>query len=253
MAVLPALIVPARLASVRFPRKLLHPVRETPLILHTARRLRQLAPGAPLFFAVAEEELARVLRSEGFEAILTDPDLPSGTDRVAAANAEIGAEAVINVQADEPLVAAAHLEQLTALLATGADMVTLATRFTSADDFRDPNKVKVVCDAHGHARYFSRAPIPWRRDGMSDEEALEGPAPPLWHLGLYGYRADFLATFPTLAPTPLEQTEKLEQLRVLEYGHDIAVGVTETRTIGVDTPADAEALAHHLDSLHLTG
>ena len=233
-----ALIVPARLASTRFPRKLLHEVDGKPLILWTAERLVNEVPGWPLFFAVAEEELAKVLRKAGFEAVLTDPNLPSGTDRVAAANREIGAARVINVQADEPLTRGKDLETLRDLLAADAPMATLAAPFPDEMDFRDPHKVKVVCGAPGQALYFSRAPIPFDRDN-----AGWGKFPAHWHLGLYGYQADFLEQFPQLPPGVLEQVEKLEQLRALEHGYTIAVGAAKGPTIGIDTPEDAAAFA----------
>lgn len=232
-----ALIVPARLASVRFPRKLLHPLRGKPLILWTAERLRQEVPEMPLTFAVAETELADVLGAAGFASVMTDPALASGTDRVAAANAQVGARWVINVQADEPLVSRSHLQSLARLLQDGAAMATLATPFASESDFRDPNKVKVVCGAQERALYFSRAPIPADRDqpGAAWRAGL-------WHMGLYGYTAQYLRDFTALPPSPLEQREKLEQLRALEAGWDIRVGVVEERHLGVDTPEDAVLL-----------
>jgi len=233
-----AVIVPARLASTRFPRKLLHEVAGKPLILWTAERLRAEVPDWPLWFAVAEVELVELMENAGYRAVLTDPDLPSGTDRVAAANREIGAAKVLNVQADEPLTRGKDLRTLASLLETGAPMATLAANFSEEADFRDPHKVKVVCDAEGRALYFSRAPIPHDRDG-----ARWGTFPARWHLGLYGYTAEFLETFPTLPPGTLEQIEKLEQLRVLEHGHTIAVGASQGPTIGIDTPEDAVAFA----------
>jgi 3-deoxy-manno-octulosonate cytidylyltransferase (CMP-KDO synthetase) len=228
-----AILVPARLASQRFPRKLLHPIAGKPLILWTAERLRQALPGWPVHFAVAEEELAAVLREEGFSALLTDPDLPSGTDRLAAANRELGAEFVINVQADEPLVTAREVELLDGLIRGEADIATLATPFRHEEDFRNPNRVKVVRDLAGRALYFSRSPIPRSREA----EALGGGVA-LWHLGLYAYRAEVLERFASLPPSPLEQIEKLEQLRALENGFRLAVGVVEEGGIGIDTPED---------------
>jgi 3-deoxy-manno-octulosonate cytidylyltransferase (CMP-KDO synthetase) len=160
-----AIVVPARLASTRFPRKLLHPVGGRPLILWTALRIRAVAPELPLFFAVAEEELADVLGREGFKSVLTDPALPSGTDRIAQANAQIGAKRIINVQADEPMVATSHIASLARRITSGdCDMATLGTPFASAEAFADPNRVKVVRDVTGLALYFSRAPMPHRRD-----------------------------------------------------------------------------------------
>lgn len=245
-----AIIVPARLASTRFPRKLLHPVRGVPLILHTARRIRSIAPQFPLYFAVAEEELADTLKDAGFESVMTDPNLPSGTDRLAQANAQIGAKLVINVQADEPLVAQSHIAALASLIGSGkCDMATLGTPFKSVEDFRDPNRVKVVRAKDGTALYFSRAPIPFSRDskGAVDADWLAAQ-PVLLHLGMYAYTADFLARFPTLPQGTLESIEKLEQLRAMEFGYRIAVDCTLETTVGIDCPEDLPLLEARLDS-----
>lgn len=236
-----AIVVPARLGSQRFPRKLLEPVRGRPLILWTADNLLRIAPEVPLFFAVAEEELQEVLEAAGFNCLPTDPDLPSGTDRIAVVNREIKARKVVNVQADEPVLAAAHISELFRFLEEGMDMATLATPFDSPEDFRDPNKVKVVLGNDGRALYFSRAPIPYERDS-------DGGLPPqaFWHLGVYAYTDEVLEKFLEWEPSRLEQTEKLEQLRLLEHGFRIGVGVTGTRTVGVDVPGDLDRLARFL-------
>jgi 3-deoxy-manno-octulosonate cytidylyltransferase (CMP-KDO synthetase) len=228
-----AIIVPARLGSQRFPKKLLKPVRGRPLILWTAENIRRIAPELPLFFAVAEEALKDVLEAAGHRCIMTDPDLPSGTDRITAANREVGASWVINVQADEPVLAADHIHQLQEVLGTGVDVATLATPFPELADFLDPNKVKVVTGLNGRALYFSRSPMPYQRETNGGL-----PKQALWHLGLYGYHADILERFSGWSPSPLELTEKLEQLRVLENGGTIGVGVTANRTVGVDVPDD---------------
>lgn len=229
------IIVPARLASTRFPRKLLHPIEGKPILLWTADRIRAEAPEFPLYFAVAEPELQEVLAQRGYQSVLTDPDLPSGTDRLAEANRQIRAHRVINVQADEPLVTGGQIRTLAALLQGGADLATLCTPFHREEEFRDPNKVKVVRARNGEALYFSRAPIPYARDGKPF-----GTYPVYWHLGLYAYTAAFLEDFSRLPAGELEEVEKLEQLRALENGRRIAVGLTDTANVGIDTPADAE-------------
>ncbi len=243
-----AIVIPARLASTRFPRKLLHPVRGKPLILWTAERVAGEAPEMPLFFAVADSELAEVLNSAGFQTVMTDPDLPSGTDRIGAANERIGADLVINVQADEPLVRRSHIERLAGLLSeSDAAMSTLATPCQTAEEYRNPNRVKVVCDRGGYALYFSRSPIPFSRDrGVEVDDAWVRTNPCLVHLGLYGYRREFLAAYPELPRGPLEDLEKLEQLRALENGHRIAVGRCDEPTMGIDVPEDAERLVSRL-------
>lgn len=243
MSIPQAIIVPARLQSVRFPRKLLHPVLGRPLILHTASRIRSVCPEIPLFFAVGDPELEEVLASEGFEAIGTNPDLASGSDRIAAANRKIGAEVVVNVQADEPLVTHDQIAQLFEMIEQGAEMSTLGIRVEDPNRFADPNQVKIVRGVDGRALYFSRAPIPWFRDAKGRlDPRIADAVPVLGHLGLYGYRADFLERFVSLPPSPLEQVERLEQLRALENGVRIQVGLTDEHTIGVDAPEDADRL-----------
>jgi 3-deoxy-manno-octulosonate cytidylyltransferase (CMP-KDO synthetase) len=245
-----AIVVPARLASTRFPRKLLHTVHGLPLILWTAKRIRAVAPDYPLWFAVAEEELADVLGKAGCRCVLTDPNLPSGTDRIAQANRQIGAKRVINVQADEPLVAASHIAALAQMITSGkCDMATLGTPFPSVEAYEDPNRVKVIRGADGIALYFSRAQIPYRRDqkGLVDQAFLDSRAVML-HLGMYAYTADFLAKFPTLPQGTLEQIEKLEQLRAMEHGFKIAVDCTLETTVGIDAPADVPLLEARLDA-----
>lgn len=235
-----AIIVPCRLESTRFPRKLLHPVRGKPLLLWVAERIAAQAPGLPLHFAVDHELLAAPLRAAGFAVVMTDPRHPSGTDRLAEANRTIRADRVINVQADEPLVTAAQLGALATLIAGPAPMATLATPFRTAADFLNPNQVKVVFAPGGRALYFSRAPIPFARDQAGRvDDAWVCAHPCFKHLGLYAYHAELLEKFSALSPGRYEQIEKLEQLRVLENGHDILVGVTADPSVGVDTPEDA--------------
>jgi 3-deoxy-manno-octulosonate cytidylyltransferase (CMP-KDO synthetase) len=247
-----AIIVPARLASTRFPRKLLHEIRGKPLVIWVAERISTQAPDVPLHFAVDDDELLRALTSRGYRAIMTSAKHVSGTDRLAEANAAVGADFVINVQADEPLVTARQIETLATLIASarGCAMATLAVRFTRPEDFANPNQVKVVVSRAGEALYFYRAPIPFARD-------LAGHVTAAWlethgafrHLGLYAYRADFLNEFTRLPAGTLEQIEKLEQLRALENGHRIAVGLTDEPTIGVDTKEDVEAFEKYLASV----
>lgn len=237
-----AIIVPARLASTRFPRKLLHPVRGKPLIIWVAERISTQVPQLPLHFAVDDDELLWAISSGGFRGILTSPKHTSGTDRIAEANASIGADFVINVQADEPLVTAEQIETLATLITRGCPMATLAIPFERPEDFANPNQVKVVVGRTGEALYFSRSPIPYARDRAGKVDADWIRANQVYrHLGLYAYRADFLQEFSRMAPGRLEEIEKLEQLRVLENGHRIAVGFTDQATIGVDTPEDAVA------------
>tara|TARA_B100001971_G_scaffold214908_2_gene255386 strand:+ start:7786 stop:8556 length:771 start_codon:yes stop_codon:yes gene_type:complete len=234
-----SIIVPARLASTRFPAKLLHLVHGKPIILWTAERIRAVAPEFPLYFAVDDDALERCLSEAGFNAVRTRADHPSGTDRLAEANAIVGAPAVINVQGDEPLVTGEQIRALAAGLEGEAAMSTLAVPFERAQDFANPNQVKVVRDRAGYALYFSRSPIPFARDCAARVDATWLAQNPCYrHLGLYAYKADFLSAFSGLEPGFLENIEKLEQLRVMEHGYRIHVGITDQATIGIDTPED---------------
>lgn len=238
-ALLPTIIVPARLASSRFPRKLLADAGGMPLILRTAHRLAEQVPEYELIFAVDGKELAEPLEEHGFSFFLTDPDLSSGTDRVAFANQTLQRKEVLNVQADEPMVTRDHILSLTkGLQKDRADISTLATPFENLEGFKDPNQVKVVLDAEGFALFFSRSPIPYDREtgGGFNHSAFK-------HLGMYGYRQKFLEDFTDLPNGALENLEKLEQLRALENGRRISVEVVEEGTIGVDTEHDLRSLS----------
>lgn len=239
MSKTPSIIVPARLASTRFPRKLLHEVRGKPIILWTAERIRTVAPEFPLYFAIDDDTLERCLTDAGFNTVRTRPDHPSGTDRLAEANASVGASAVINVQGDEPLVTGEQIRSLAAGLAGEAAIATLAVPFERPQDFANPNQVKVVRDRAGYALYFSRSPMPFARDTAGQVDTAWLAANRCYrHLGLYAYRADFLSAFSSLEPGFLENIEKLEQLRAMEHGYRIHVGITDQATIGIDTPED---------------
>lgn len=232
-----ALIIPARLSSQRFPQKLLHKIQGKPLILWTAENLTKASLDWPIYFAVEDEELGNVISDAGYNAIKTGVH-PSGTDRIAEANRTVGADIVINIQADEPLTGAKHVKHLHSLMQDGADMATLAHPFETVEDFKNPNRVKVACGASGDALYFSRAPIPFPRS--TGLEAL--PKHAYLHLGMYAYTAKLLEDFTKLPEGTLEHIEKLEQLRALENGYRIQVGITDEIGFGVDTPEDAAKL-----------
>jgi len=244
MPTLPTIIVPARLASTRFPRKLLADTGGMPLILRTAQRLDKEAPEFEKFFAVDGDELGDVLSGTGYNVILTNPDLPSGTDRIAQANEQLNRTEVINVQADEPLVKREHILALAeSLQVPGADLATLAVPFAKVEDFLDPNQVKVVLDEQGFALYFSRAPIPFCRDSEAEQYFLGSESyKPLKHMGLYAYTAPFLAAFAGSKQGVLEKFECLEQLRATEQGFKISVSVVSSGSIGVDHPDDLKRI-----------
>ena len=236
-----AIIVPCRLESTRFPRKLLHKIRERPLLLWVADRIASEAPEFPVFFAVDHELIRDCVTSAGYQAIMTDPAHQSGTDRLAEANRTIRANHVINVQADEPLVTGRQIRALAGMLAAGAAMATLVTPFTRIVDFYNPNQVKVVMRGDGRALYFSRSRLPFSRDlGLTIDDAWVKTNPCFKHLGLYAYRSDLLEKFAKLSAGRYEQIERLEQLRFLENGYDISCAVTEEPTIGIDTAKDVE-------------
>jgi 3-deoxy-manno-octulosonate cytidylyltransferase (CMP-KDO synthetase) len=242
-----AIIVPCRLESKRFPRKLLHKIKGKPLLCWVAERIARVAPNLDLWFAVDDPLLAGCLKPGNYRTVMTRVDHASGTDRIAEANRTVGADHVINVQADEPLVSGEQIRMLSKLIAGAADMATLATRFTRAADFRNPNQVKVVCDRNDRARYFSRSPIPYPRDLAGEpDDAWVASNPCFKHLGLYAYKAALLRDFAGLPVGKLEEIERLEQLRVIENGREIAVGFTADPTIGVDTLEDARKFEEHL-------
>jgi len=241
------IIVPCRLASTRFPEKLLHQVHGKSLILHVAERIRSEVPDIPVVFAVDDEKLEAEVKAGGFDAIMTSADHQSGTDRLAEANRSIKADIVINIQGDEPLVTSDQIQRLDALVRGGAPMSTLATPFVEGDDFLDPNQVKVVLGDDGQALYFSRSPIPYMRDqqGVPNADQLAHHLC-YRHLGMYAYSGEFLEAFSGMEPGRLEQLEKLEQLRVLEGGYRISVGITSEPSIGIDTAEDAERYSQYL-------
>jgi 3-deoxy-manno-octulosonate cytidylyltransferase (CMP-KDO synthetase) len=190
-------------------------------------------------------QIVLACEAHGIDCLLTRVDHATGSDRLAEACTLLGLDgndAVVNVQGDEPLIEPALIDACAALLAARTDCVmsTAAHAIDSASEFTNPNVVKVVLDGAGRALYFSRAPIPWWRDGHgSGMTQLPPSSPPLRHIGLYGYRAGFLRRFPMLPPSPLEAVESLEQLRVLWHGERIAVHVSAVRPgPGVDTAED---------------
>jgi 3-deoxy-manno-octulosonate cytidylyltransferase (CMP-KDO synthetase) len=236
-------LVPARLQSTRLPRKILADIGGLPMVVRVAQRAA-LSQAARIVVAADDAEIVSACQSSGVECVLTKVDHPTGSDRLAEACALLGldgSDAVVNVQGDEPLIEPALIDACAALLISRPDCVmsTAAHAIDSASELANPNVVKVVLDGAGRALYFSRAPIPWWRDGYAQDITQLPPYPPLRHIGLYGYRAGFLRRFPALPPCPLETVESLEQLRVLWHGERIAVHVSAMRPgSGVDTAED---------------
>jgi len=235
-------IIPARLASTRLPNKPLADLGGKPMVVRVAERA-QLSGAARCVVATDHPDIEAACRAHGVEVCMTRADHPSGTDRIAEVARTIGLPAdavIVNLQGDEPLIDPALLAATAALIGPDVPMATCAHPLSSVDEVFNPNVVKVVLDRRGRALYFSRATIPWHRDGFArDRTTLPPGYAPLRHIGLYAYSQAFLQTYPTLEPAPLEQIEALEQLRVLWHGHAIAVHVTDAAPVaGVDTSED---------------
>ncbi|NPB09297.1 MAG: 3-deoxy-manno-octulosonate cytidylyltransferase [Thermodesulfobacteria bacterium] len=229
-------LIPARYASTRFPGKPLAPLLGKPMIQHVYERARRASVLERVVVATDDERIKEAVEAFGGEALMTSPEHSCGTERLAEA-AEIlrlaEDDIVVNIQGDQPLIEPAVIEELVRplLLHSDLSMATVAVPITREKELGDPNRVKVVLDRQGRALYFSRSPIPFYR--------APGPKPTyLRHIGLYAYRREFLETFVRLSPGELEQAEKLEQLRALEHGYDIAVSVTKYDCPEVDTPED---------------
>lgn len=237
-------LIPARLASTRLPRKPLADIGGVPMVVRVAQRASESKAKA-VVVAGDHPDIVDACRAHGVRALLTRDDHQSGSDRLAQACVLLGLdgqEMVVNVQGDEPLLDPSLMDACAALLAQrpACVMSTAAHPIDDTAEFGNPNVVKVVVDAAGQALYFSRAPIPWWRDGNAAGLRLPHPAP-LRHIGLYAYRAGFLRRYPSLAASPLEAIESLEQLRALWHGERIAVHVSEQRPgPGIDTPEDLE-------------
>lgn len=236
--------IPARFAASRLPGKPLRLIAGVPMVVLVARRA--LAAGArEVVVATDDARIADALAGEALTVCMTRADHASGTDRLGECADTLGWPddlIVVNLQGDEPFAPAEGIQAVARALAdSGTEMATLAAPIEDADTLFDTNAVKVVCDANGNALYFSRAPIPWQRDRFA-RDRTDAPSPgALRHIGIYAYRAGFLRRFRDLVPGRLEVLEALEQLRVLEAGHRIAVALTPVPfPPGVDTEADLE-------------
>ncbi|HEY7185255.1 MAG TPA: 3-deoxy-manno-octulosonate cytidylyltransferase [Vicinamibacterales bacterium] len=231
-------VIPARYESTRFPGKPLADIAGRPMIEHVYRRTAEARGVDAVVVATDDERIASAIERFGGIVRMTGSDHRTGTDRIAEVARDLPCDIIVNVQGDlpmiEPEMIAEAIEPLTADPALV--MSTLRQAIADDSDFTNPNVVKVVVDAHDHALYFSRAPIPFQRD--------RGTA--FKHIGLYGYRRDFLLTFAALQQTPLERSESLEQLRALEHGFRIRAVETRFESIEVDTPEDLERVRRRL-------
>jgi 3-deoxy-manno-octulosonate cytidylyltransferase (CMP-KDO synthetase) len=236
-------VIPARYASSRLPGKPLADIGGRPMVLHVVERALQ-AGAESVVVAADDSRVQQAVAAAGYPVIMTSPDHQSGTERLVEVAEILGWDddtLVVNVQGDEPLIDPALIREVARQLVLHQDavMATLAHPIHDHADFINPNVVKVVADEAGYALYFSRAPIPWPRDAFAVQQAMPHELGALRHIGLYAYRAGFLRTYASLAASPLERFEMLEQLRVLWHGHRISLGITPTAPApGVDTPED---------------
>lgn len=245
-------VIPARYASTRFPGKALALIRDKPMIQWVYERTSRAKLVERVVVATDDERIAAAVRGFGGEAVMTSARHATGTDRIAEVARGLSCELVVNVQGDEPLIQPEMIDQAIAPLVADASisMGTLCRRTTDRAEIFDSNVVKVVVDRKGFALYFSRAPIPWDRDRWPGSGAMDMPEAAgavLKHVGLYVYRREFLLRFAEMPQTPLEDIEKLEQLRALELGFRIRVVETGHESFGVDIPADLGKILKHLE------
>lgn len=236
-------VIPARYSSVRLPGKPLLEIAGKPMVVHVVERA--LESGAQqVIVATDHEEIAAAVKNHGYQAMMTRADHVSGTDRIAEVAHSMGwshETIVVNVQGDEPLIAPVLIRDVANSLIEHPD-AAIATACHPIHDkasMLDPNIVKVVMDDHGHAMYFSRAPIPYPRDAFSKGQDLPPGMPVYRHIGIYAYRTSFLNAYSHLPPAAIEQYESLEQLRALWHGYKISVSITaDAPALGVDTEHD---------------
>jgi 3-deoxy-manno-octulosonate cytidylyltransferase (CMP-KDO synthetase) len=234
--------IPARWGSTRFPGKPLHLIAGKPLVQHVWERCQDCKQVDDVIIATDDARIAEAAASFGAKAVLTSPDHPSGTDRIAeAAKSFPDHRILINVQGDEPLISPALIDELACTMRDDASiqMITAAAPIHDAAQISDANVVKVIFDTHGDALYFSRSPLPFVRNPAAWPRSYR-------HLGIYGFQRSFLFQFVAWPPSRLEQTESLEQLRALENGSRIRVVLTDELSPGVDTPEQAAAIELHL-------
>ncbi len=238
-------VIPARFASTRFPAKMIAVDTGRPLVQHVVDQVKKCRRVRNVIVATDDQRVVDALRPFGTVATMTSPDHQSGTDRIWQVVREWPGELIVNVQGDEPEIEPETVDALVEWMeSSDDDMATVSTPFPAGADANDPNLVKVVTDLNGRALYFSRSPIPFRRDPASGE-------PPAYHLhlGIYAYRWNFLADFTSWPISVLEKTEKLEQLRALEHGANIHVLKVDRATHGIDTPEQYAAFVKQYNQM----
>ncbi len=240
-------VIPARYASTRLPAKPLVDLLGQPMVQRVVERARKARSISRVVVATDDERIASAVKAFGGEAVMTSPDIRSGSDRVAAVAAQIPGDIFVNIQGDEPLIAPEMIDEAVAVVREHAD-VTMGTLIRPLEDPADvlnPSIVKVAVAANGDALYFSRSAIPHVRD-ESDQRRWLTSGLMYKHIGIYVFRRDFLRTFAALPEGRLEKLEKLEQLRVLEAGHRIRTAVTRYDSVPIDTPEDVERVTRLL-------
>lgn len=240
-------VIPARWQSTRFKGKVLADLNGKPMIQHVWERVKRAHSVGEVIIAVDKDKVQKAVEAFGARAVFTSPEQPSGTDRIAEVMADVDADVVINVQADEPLIHPLMIDELASVFEYEKEvqMATLIKRIHKKEDIVNPNVVKVVVDRKGDALYFSRSPIPYIRGKMTEAqtnpEVMQDISERYFkHVGMYAYTKEFLFTFKNLPKSILETEECLEQLRALEHGYRIRTIETRYETIGVDTPEDLE-------------
>ena len=231
-------VIPSRIGSTRLPRKPLLPIQGKPMIQWVYENASRCAILSKVIVATDSDEIATLITKVGGHVHMTDPDLPTGSERVAAVALNYpDVDVVINLQGDEPFIKPAMLEALVSPYLTGEkpEMTTLAYPLQK-EKYHEPGSVKVITDINNNAIYFSRSPIPYYR--------AEEIAPVYHHIGVYAFRRDFLMLYQTLPQTPLEKTEKLEQLRTIEHGYKIRVCFTAEKTLDINTEEEYQKAQH---------
>jgi 3-deoxy-manno-octulosonate cytidylyltransferase (CMP-KDO synthetase) len=248
-------IIPARWASTRFPGKPLAQIKNKPMIQWVVEQAQKASRISDVIVATDDDRISSAVTGFGGKAVMTSQDHVSGSDRIAEVASGLNCDIVVNIQGDEPLIPPENIDQVVACLDKNSalNVATLMMAAHTSDEITDPNVVKVVADQKGRALYFSRSAIPFHRDEWKDGlpesiSKVKEEVPQVYkHIGLYAYTRPFLLEFTRMSPTPLEQLEKLEQLRILEHGYPIQVEITEKISMGVDQVEDLEKIERYLE------
>lgn len=246
-------VIPARWGSTRFPGKPLANIRNKPMVQWVVERVKKAPSISDVIVATDDQRIYDAVRNFGGRAEMTSLKHFSGSDRVAEVAGREKCDIVVNVQGDEPLIPPENLDLVVQSLNNDPSLQvsTLKTKIRHLKDITDPNIVKVVTDSRGMALYFSRSPIPYDRDGRNGGEQA-GPEAAFKHIGIYAYRRPFLLEFTGWGRSPLEQIEKLEQLRILERGGNIKVEETLLDSLGVDVPEDIMKIEQALNEMEMS-